>query len=182
LAFGVRPHLAFGRLAFCCFYGIRHSVVQHLVIRHSVVQHSVIWDFAVVPNLQHLAFCNNPVSYSLSTGFGFEGLSGLPDGIFQTKNHNLGKFKRVLQYKIWAYLMAICYILRQFDIFYGRLENFLVNWYIFPALVYCTKRNLATQGLINRGGFRYQCLRPFNLKSAFLCGPIIATKRGGRRN
>jgi hypothetical protein len=41
--------------------------------------------------------------------------SGLPDGIFQTKNPNFGQFWRVLQWNVSVYLMVI--------------------WYIFPDLV-----------------------------------------------
>jgi hypothetical protein len=29
-------------------------------------------------------------------------------------------------------------------IFYGHLVKFVVIWYIFPVLVFCTKKNLAT--------------------------------------
>jgi hypothetical protein len=53
---------------------------------------------------------------------------------FPTKNPNLGKFRRVLQ----------CW-------FYGHLVYFTTIWYIlwpfgtlFPLLVCCTKKNLAT--------------------------------------
>jgi hypothetical protein len=31
-----------------------------------------------------------------------------------------------------------------FVIVYGNLAIFVVNWYISPVLVYCTKKNLAT--------------------------------------
>jgi hypothetical protein len=34
--------------------------------------------------------------------------------------------------------------LRAFGIFYGHLVHFVVIWYIFPVLVFCTKKNLAT--------------------------------------
>jgi hypothetical protein len=33
------------------------------------------------------------------------------------------------------------------SIFCGNLVNFKVIWYIFPALVRCTKKNLAALGL-----------------------------------
>jgi hypothetical protein len=45
---------------------------------------------------------------------------------FKTKNPNLGK--------IWKAL----------GIFYDHLVNFVFIWYIFPVLVSCTKKNLAT--------------------------------------
>jgi hypothetical protein len=40
--------------------------------------------------------------------------------------------------------MTIWSILRPIGIFYGHLVYFLVVWYIFPVLVCCTKKNLAT--------------------------------------
>jgi hypothetical protein len=51
---------------------------------------------------------------------------------FQTKNPNLGKFWRVLQWKMLVYLMTIWSILRPFDVFNAHLFNFVVTWYIFP--------------------------------------------------
>jgi hypothetical protein len=65
---------------------------------------------------------------------------------FRTKNPNLGKFWRALDWKKWIY------------VFYGHLENFtdiwdifMTIWYIlysfgtfFPVLVSWTKKNLAT--------------------------------------
>jgi hypothetical protein len=51
---------------------------------------------------------------------------------FQTKNPNLGKFCRVLQWKILVYFMTIWSILRPLEIFYGHLVYFVVIWYIFP--------------------------------------------------
>jgi hypothetical protein len=63
---------------------------------------------------------------------------------FQTKNHYLGKFWKVLQWKMlvfciyfvyfaakWYILIVICYILSPFGTF-------------FPILVRCTDKNLAT--------------------------------------
>jgi uncharacterized Tic20 family protein len=64
---------------------------------------------------------------------------------FQTKNPKLGKFWRVLQWKMLAYFMAIWSILLPFGTcICGHLVNFLVIWSIFPVLVYFTKKNLAT--------------------------------------
>jgi hypothetical protein len=63
---------------------------------------------------------------------------------FQTKNPNLGKFWRVLHWKMFLY------IIWPFGIFYGDLGYFMPIWYIlysgglFPFLVSCTKKNLAT--------------------------------------
>jgi hypothetical protein len=67
--------------------------------------------------------------------------------IFKPKNPNLGKFWKVLQWKMlticlfysqmvhWYIcidFMAICYILWSFGIFtYGHLVNFMSIWYIY---------------------------------------------------
>jgi hypothetical protein len=40
--------------------------------------------------------------------------------------------------------MAIWNILQTFGTFYGRLVHFVFIWYIFPVLVSCIKKNLAT--------------------------------------
>jgi hypothetical protein len=40
---------------------------------------------------------------------------------FQTKNPNLGKFLRVLEWKMLVYFMAIRNILQSFGVFYGQL-------------------------------------------------------------
>jgi hypothetical protein len=50
--------------------------------------------------------------------------TGLPDGLFQTKNPNLGKFWRALEWKMLVYFMVIWYILWPFG-------NIVVIWYIF---------------------------------------------------
>jgi hypothetical protein len=43
-----------------------------------------------------------------------------------------------------VYFMAIWDILRSFGIFYGRLVDFVIYWYILHALVCCTKKDLAS--------------------------------------
>jgi hypothetical protein len=71
---------------------------------------------------------------------------------FQTKNHNLGKFFRVLQRKMLVHFMALSSTLRPFDIFYGHLVCFMAIWYILwyfaigisPVLVRCSNKHLAT--------------------------------------
>jgi hypothetical protein len=46
---------------------------------------------------------------------------------------------------IWyMYFVAILYLLRPLSVFCGQLVYFMVIWYIFPVLVYITKKNLAT--------------------------------------
>jgi hypothetical protein len=51
---------------------------------------------------------------------------------FQTKNPDLGKFWRVLQWKMLLYFMGIWPILRLFGTFSGHLVYFMAIWYIFP--------------------------------------------------
>jgi hypothetical protein len=50
---------------------------------------------------------------------------------FQTKNPNLGKFWRVLQWKMFVYYLSVWSILRLFGIFCGPLVYFMAIWYIF---------------------------------------------------
>jgi hypothetical protein len=64
---------------------------------------------------------------------------------FQTKNPNLGKFWRALEWALLVYFMVIWNILRPFGIcIFWPLGNVGVIWYISPVLVYCVKKNLAT--------------------------------------
>jgi hypothetical protein len=49
---------------------------------------------------------------------------------FQTKNPNLGKFRKVLWWEMLVYLMSIWYILCPFGIFYVYLVYFMSIWYI----------------------------------------------------
>jgi hypothetical protein len=42
------------------------------------------------------------------------------------------------------YFVAIWNILRRFGLFYNHLVHFVLIWCIFPVLVPCTKKNLAT--------------------------------------
>jgi hypothetical protein len=84
---------------------------------------------------------------------------------FQTKNSNLGKFRRVSQWNmlvystairyilcpfgifcgLLVYLMALWYISWPFGIFLGHVVYFVAIWYIFSVLVSCTKKNLASR-------------------------------------
>jgi hypothetical protein len=57
---------------------------------------------------------------------------------FQTKNPNLGKFWKVLQWKMLVHWTVSCYIFCTFGIVRGDLV------YFFSFLVFCTKKNLAT--------------------------------------
>jgi hypothetical protein len=75
----------------------------------------------------------------------------------QTKNSNLGKFWRALEWENAAviyghleYLMAIWNTLWPFGVLYGPLVYLIVIWYIFPSI---TKKNLATHvSIVNPGG------------------------------
>jgi hypothetical protein len=62
------------------------------------------------------------------------------------KNPTLGKFWRALDWKMFIYFMAIWNILWKFEIFYDPLVHFVLVLYIFPVLVSCTKKSLATLG------------------------------------
>jgi hypothetical protein len=63
---------------------------------------------------------------------------------FRTKNPNFGIFWRVLQWKLLVYFMAIWSIFRPFWYILWRLGIFCNHLVIFPVLVYCTTKNLAT--------------------------------------
>jgi hypothetical protein len=61
---------------------------------------------------------------------------GLPDGLFSNQKSQFGK--------IFIYFMAIWNILWRLGIFYDHLVHFVFIWYIFPVLVSCAKKHLAT--------------------------------------
>jgi hypothetical protein len=65
--------------------------------------------------------------------------AGLPDGIFSNQNPNLGKFWRVLQWKLLVYLCP-------FGILYSHFPYFMVIWYFFWLIgIFCPAlKNLAT--------------------------------------
>jgi hypothetical protein len=52
---------------------------------------------------------------------------------FQTKNPNLGKFWRVLQWKMLKYFMVKWSILWPFGILSSHLVYIMAIWYIFPS-------------------------------------------------
>jgi hypothetical protein len=65
----------------------------------------------------------------------------LPDGLFQTKNPNLGKFWRVAMglgifYDHLAYFTAIGNILWPFGILCGHLVYFSPFWYFVPRKIW----------------------------------------------
>jgi hypothetical protein len=52
---------------------------------------------------------------------------------FQTKNPNLGKFRRALEWKRLGHSMTIWNILQSLGTFYGHLVIYVVTiWYILP--------------------------------------------------
>jgi hypothetical protein len=96
---------------------------------------------------------------------------------FQTKNPNLGKFWSALDRKMLIYF-------RPSGIFYGHLGDFITIWYIFPGLVSCTKKNLATLFIetiwlacliIVNVGHQGPILRPLNLHNCYYNAGVIVT-------
>jgi hypothetical protein len=62
-------------------------------------------------------------------------LQGCQMVCFKTKNPNLGKFWRALEWKMLVYFMTIWNIIHPFGIIYGRFVSLVVIWYIFLNLV-----------------------------------------------
>jgi hypothetical protein len=73
--------------------------------------------------------------------------------VFQTKNQNFSKFLEGFAIEVFSIFIAVLSILRPNGIFYGRLVHFVVIWYIFPVLVCCTEKNLATPVVLPFGRF-----------------------------
>jgi hypothetical protein len=63
---------------------------------------------------------------------------------FQTKNPNLGKIRRALDWKMLIYFMSIWNILQTFGMFYDPLVHLCSFGTFFPVSVSCTEKNLAT--------------------------------------
>jgi hypothetical protein len=63
---------------------------------------------------------------------------------FQTKNPNLGKFLRSLDWKVLIHFMAIWNILRTFGVFCDHLVYFVFIWYIFYGFGITYQENLAS--------------------------------------
>jgi hypothetical protein len=70
---------------------------------------------------------------------------------FQAKIPSLGIFWRVLQWKMFVYFVVIWSTLRPFGKYLDRLVYFLAIWFIFPVLVCCAEKNLATLLTRRRG-------------------------------
>jgi hypothetical protein len=74
---------------------------------------------------------------------------------FKTKNPNLGKFWRVLLWKILVYFMTIWSILLPLKIFYGHLVYFVVIWYIFPRFVILDQEKSGNPGFIKKTASKF---------------------------
>jgi hypothetical protein len=68
--------------------------------------------------------------------------AGLPDG--KSKIPNWVNFVEPWNGKCCCMLWPFRKFYSKFGTFYGPLVYFVVIWYIFPVLVCCTKKNLAT--------------------------------------
>jgi hypothetical protein len=76
---------------------------------------------------------------------------------FQTKNPNLGKFWRALEWKMfWSfgvfsghleYFRDVWYILETFGIFYGTLGSVVIIWYIFHRFEILCQEKYGNPGL-----------------------------------
>jgi hypothetical protein len=71
-------------------------------------------------------------------------LQGCQMAYFQTKIPIWINVRGSYNERWGVYFMAIWSILLQFGILCGHMVYFMVLWYIFPVLVYYTKKNLAT--------------------------------------
>jgi hypothetical protein len=100
---------------------------------------------------------------------------------FYTENLNLGTFWRAFEWNMLVYFMTIRSFRQTFDISYGHLVHFVVHWYIFHVLVYCTKKNLAALnhalewpilrcgGSLRRLGNEYTFLKRYLLSASNTC-------------
>jgi hypothetical protein len=63
---------------------------------------------------------------------------------FHTKNPNLGKLWRALDWRMFYIFYGHLEYFWRFGIRYDHFKHFVSIWYIFPILVSCTMKNLAT--------------------------------------
>jgi hypothetical protein len=95
---------------------------------------------------------------------------------FQTKNPSLGKFCRVLEWKIVAYFIIIWSILRPLEIFYGhfgafcvRLVHFFQFWYYVPRKIWQPGFLSCYVQIIQLHSVQYEmCVEVFYLKFLWL--------------
>jgi hypothetical protein len=95
-----------------------------------------------------LLFAINYETFSWEEGQPRSQTQGRQMVYFQTKNPNLGKFWRVLQWKMLAYFMVIWSILLPICIF-RAIWSILWSWFIFPCfgLLYQEKFGNPATGL-----------------------------------
>jgi hypothetical protein len=71
--------------------------------------------------------------------------AGLPDGIFSNQKSQFGSILKSLTMKdVDLFYGHLIYFTANWYTCYDHLAYFVVIWYIFPVLVCCTKKNLAT--------------------------------------
>jgi hypothetical protein len=100
---------------------------------------SSIWAVFVLVLLLYFVWMDVALYYRLQVGV----LHGCQMLYFKTKNPILGKFLRVLKWKVLVYFMALCSILRPFSIFcghliifHGYLVYFFPFWYLVPRKIW----------------------------------------------
>jgi hypothetical protein len=91
---------------------------------------------------------------------------------FQTKNPNLGKFWRVLQWKMLVHFMSIWSILRPLEIFNGRLVYFVVSWNIFPRFGMLYQEKSGNPGPEPSSSFRITRSSPSYLYLVWIDAPL----------
>jgi hypothetical protein len=80
--------------------------------------------------------------------------SGLPDGLFSNQNVQIVENLEGLRIEnVDTFYGHLHYFAASWNILWP-LGNVVVIWYIFPVLVYCVKKNLATLYGINNAGYR----------------------------
>jgi hypothetical protein len=91
---------------------------------------------------------------------------GLPDGIFQTTNPNLGTFSSVLLWKMLIYFISIWCIFWSFGMFYVLVHFWLFGmlWYVVARKIWqpCSKRmtyiRYCPQVLNTHTGIKKKCI------------------------
>jgi hypothetical protein len=77
--------------------------------------------------------CSNPACLRKKDASTHPCCQGCQMVCFHTKNPNLGKFWRALDWKMLIHFMTIWNILQTFGIFYNYLAHFVFIWYISPG-------------------------------------------------
>jgi hypothetical protein len=117
----------------------RNNITQNNVrqnnIRKNNVRQNDVRQTDIVPKQYVEAACS--VLWRLKS----QSKQGCQMVYFQTKNHNLGKFWRVLQWKMLVYFVpfvfvAIWHILWPFGIYYGHLAYLLAIWHMYLMAIW----------------------------------------------